>query len=75
MNGTEVYDEMEPDHLRAHIRHCFDLLRQSLMCCGDASLEPYDSSLGGVTGWGFPKLCRDYDELKEWAERYRTNDL
>ena len=59
----------------AHMRHCFDYLRQSLACAADSTLEPVIPELGGVTGWGFPRVCRDYEELKQWAEKWRVNNL
>ncbi|KAL9099505.1 MAG: hypothetical protein Q9187_009489, partial [Circinaria calcarea] len=63
------------EHLKPpHMRHCFDYLRQALLCSADSTLEPFRTDLGGVTGWGFPRVCRNYDELKEWAEARRTND-
>ena len=63
------------EHLKPpHMRHCFDYLRQALLCSADSTLEPWHPDLGGVTGWGFPRVCRNYDELKLWAEEMRTND-
>lgn len=56
-----------------HVRHCFDL-RQSLTCCSDSTLEQYRPDLE-VTGWGFPRICRDYDKVKAFPEKYRTNDF
>lgn len=38
------------------------------MCAADATLEPVDTTLGGVTGWGVLRRCRDFDELRRWAE-------
>ncbi|RYO87811.1 hypothetical protein DL764_008805 [Monosporascus ibericus] len=58
-----------------HMRHCFDYLRQSLTCAGDATLEPVDPALGGVTGWENPRLCRDYGLLTAWAEQHRVNNF
>ncbi|KAI9172797.1 Oxidase ustYa [Paramyrothecium foliicola] len=59
----------------AHMRHCFDYLRQTLMCAGDVTLEPVDPELGGVTGWDNLRVCRDYDQIKQWAEMHRVSDL
>jgi Mycotoxin biosynthesis protein UstYa len=53
-----------------HVRHCFDYLRQSLVCAADSNLEPVDVELGGVTGWGFERTCRDFEGVKEWAGRW-----
>ncbi|KAI1505679.1 hypothetical protein F5X99DRAFT_367356 [Biscogniauxia marginata] len=58
-----------------HMRHCFDYLRQSLTCAADTTLEPIDPVLGGVTGWGNARLCRNYSELVGWAEEHRVNNL
>ena len=45
------------------------------MCAGDATLEPVDDELGGVTGWDTVRVCRDYERLKTWAEAHRANNL
>ncbi|KAJ3474802.1 hypothetical protein NLG97_g9688 [Lecanicillium saksenae] len=59
----------------AHMRHCFDYIRQGLMCASDTSLEPVDPKLGGVTGWGNERVCRDYQQVVAWAEDHRVSDL
>ena len=55
----------------SHVRHCFDYLRQTLMCNADTNLEVIDWQIGGSTGWGFERHCRDYDNIVDWAERWR----
>jgi hypothetical protein len=45
------------------------------MCAGDATLEPVDPQLGGVTGWGNARTCRDYSAVVAWAEAHRVNNL
>ncbi|KAI8962777.1 hypothetical protein F5Y11DRAFT_321522 [Daldinia sp. FL1419] len=69
-------DRIEPDHLAkpGHIRHCIDYLRQSIMCHADTNLEPISPELGGVTGYGFVRKCRDIVRLIHWAEKWRTHD-
>ncbi len=57
-----------------HLRHCFDYLRQALMCAADTNLEPVDFDLGGVTGWRFEKTCRNFEAVKGWAEKWRSWD-
>ncbi|KAL4887399.1 hypothetical protein BJY04DRAFT_212436 [Aspergillus karnatakaensis] len=68
--------ESRPDSppVEPHMRHCFDYLRQSLMCASDSTFEPVDPKLGGVTGWGTERVCRDYAELRVWAEARRVSD-
>ncbi|KAG4026281.1 hypothetical protein MFRU_042g00100 [Monilinia fructicola] len=63
-----VEEELEPHMKRSHMRHCIDFLRQSLMCCGDTSIEKVDSELKGVTGWGTEHMCTNWEELQEWVE-------
>lgn len=45
------------------------------MCSADATLEPVDPVLGGVTGWNGTHVCRDFGSLAAWAEDHRTNNL
>lgn len=53
-----------------HVRHCIDLLRQSLMCTPDVTVETKEEELGGVRGFGTEHVCRDWDELKTWMEKW-----
>ncbi|QUC21790.1 uncharacterized protein UV8b_06026 [Ustilaginoidea virens] len=57
----------------AHLTHCFDYLRQTIMCFGDTTLEwlPAPPNDIGSTGWGFEHTCRDYGAIAEWAEQNR----
>ncbi|KAF7912147.1 uncharacterized protein EAF01_001168 [Botrytis porri] len=69
-----VEEELEPHMRRSHVRHCIDFLRQSLMCCGDSSIERVNSELKGVTGWGTEHMCTNWEELQEWVgERQRLD--
>ncbi len=58
-----------------HTKHCFEYLRQSLMCSADSSIEPAGSQVKGFLGWGFRRQCRHYEKLKSWAEDFRVFDL
>jgi hypothetical protein len=42
------------------------------MCAADSNLEPVDAALGGVTGWGSERVCRDYGALRRWAEVWKA---
>ncbi|KAI1502981.1 hypothetical protein F5X99DRAFT_139391 [Biscogniauxia marginata] len=57
-----------------HMQHCFDFIRQSLMCAADPTLEKRNETIGGVTGWGSTHQCRDFEALKEWTEKHRYSD-
>ncbi|KAG8626219.1 hypothetical protein KVT40_005164 [Elsinoe batatas] len=47
-----------------HSAHCFDYLRQAIMCAGDTTLE---GKTDAGPGWGSPHQCVDYDSVLEWA--------
>lgn len=73
LHSPERINDHEHLHHR-HSRHCVDYLRQSLMCAADLTLEPIDPELGGVTGWGVKRTCRDWAKLKSWAEDRRASN-
>ncbi|KAF2163210.1 hypothetical protein M409DRAFT_26254 [Zasmidium cellare ATCC 36951] len=58
----------------SHMRHCFEYIRQELMCAADSSLEPWQDEVGGATGWNVQRQCRDYDYLKDFAEKWRADN-
>lgn len=55
-----------------HIRHCIDLIRQSLMCQPDLTVELKEEELGGVRGFGTEHQCRDWDSLLGWVSRWEA---
>lgn len=77
--STAKYGELEAfdfgRNRSEHTRHCFEYLRQSLMCSADSTIEPAGSRVDGFLGWGFRRQCRNYEELKNWAEESRVFDL
>ncbi|PQE23634.1 Tat pathway signal sequence protein [Rutstroemia sp. NJR-2017a BVV2] len=70
IDGVELNHHLAP----GHVRHCIDYLRQSLMCAADTNLEPIDPELGGVTGFGNPRKCRDIIALIKWTDKWRSHD-
>ncbi|KAI1277706.1 hypothetical protein F5Y07DRAFT_398259 [Xylaria sp. FL0933] len=60
-----------------HSAHCFDYLRQSIMCAADTNLE---GNTEAGPGWGSDHICTDYDAVLKWANehgamRWRTGLL
>lgn len=47
-----------------HVYHCFDYIRQSLMCAGDMTLEwpreETDGTREAFDGWGVTHQCKDW---------------
>ncbi|RDA89722.1 hypothetical protein CP533_6849 [Ophiocordyceps camponoti-saundersi (nom. inval.)] len=67
------FEEIPPRHLI----HCWDYLRQSIMCAGDTSLEwvsEHQPLPNATTGWGFQHTCKNFDAIYDWAERHRSKE-
>ena len=60
-------DDMPMMSSPPHIRHCIDLLRQSLVCRPDTTAEPKDDEIEGVKGIGTEHLCKDWDILMDFT--------
>ncbi|KXT01278.1 hypothetical protein AC578_7071 [Pseudocercospora eumusae] len=65
-------------HDDEHIMHCFDYLRQTIMCTGDTALEGADPdavALGldtlehGTSGLATTHICKNFDAIFKYAER------
>ena len=63
------------DHDVEHVKHCFEYLRQSIMCAVDTSLEPFKWEIHGVDGFGHGRRCRNYEGVFQWAEKFRASDV
>jgi hypothetical protein len=57
--GTKLIDEVAH-----HSAHCFNYLRQGIMCTADTTLE---GKTDDGPGEGSEHVCTDYDALLEWA--------
>ncbi|KAK4560438.1 hypothetical protein LTR86_005634 [Recurvomyces mirabilis] len=61
-----------------HLAHCFDYLRQAIMCHGDTALEglqtTFGPDVGGSDGWNTQHVCKRYDEVYKWLEEKRIDD-
>jgi hypothetical protein len=71
-----------PIHMPCHINHCFDYLRQAVMCAGDVALEGVSTTFprgkngedrGGSDGWDARHVCKAYGEVYRYLEE-RTVD-
>src|SRR4051794_19598226 len=68
-----------PEMAGWHSRHCFEYLRQNILCCGDTALEGQQTSFpdkteSGSDGWDSRHLCRDYDQIRGYLENNRADD-
>jgi hypothetical protein len=66
-----------------HINHCFEYIRQAIMCAGDVALEgaattfPHDpvtgEDLGGSDGWDAKHVCKNYGQVYNYLEKETIN--
>ncbi|KAI1327351.1 hypothetical protein F5Y16DRAFT_372266 [Xylariaceae sp. FL0255] len=65
--------EAEEEDTLEHVGHCFDYIRNSLMCCGDTALEGQGSNTEkpGTLGEGSKHVCRNLQAIKTWTEENR----
>ncbi|KAI0399910.1 hypothetical protein F4802DRAFT_530725 [Xylaria palmicola] len=67
-----------PQETPWHLTHCFDYIRQGIMCCGDVALEgqqtTFPEGFDGSDGWDAKHVCKDYDQLLAFLDDNRAND-
>ncbi|KAJ4390148.1 hypothetical protein N0V93_007622 [Gnomoniopsis smithogilvyi] len=82
-NILEVYSSLtsgQPieEQMKGHLPHCFEYLRQSIMCCGDTALEgqhtTFPNGIIGSDGWDAKHVCKDYGQIFEYLEKNRVDD-
>ncbi|QSZ29866.1 hypothetical protein DSL72_004384 [Monilinia vaccinii-corymbosi] len=69
----DSYLEQKASHTHietAHQKHCFDCLRRAIMCAADTNLEYVDPVTDDTTGWGSERVCRNFEDVKGWTERW-----
>ena len=72
--GAQALTKKAPPNPHHHAKHCFDYLRQALICAADSTVEPGNATTKFVTGSGVVHECRDFDGLFEWTEQRRFDD-
>jgi hypothetical protein len=72
-DGTER--EPETGHGSIHVNHCFEYLRQVILCNMDSTLEGATvDNAHGTSGWSVSHTCRSYERARAWAESFRQTD-
>ncbi|KAG9205371.1 hypothetical protein G6514_008011 [Epicoccum nigrum] len=80
---VEVYSGLKsnislPEDHHWHMIHCFDYMRQAIMCSADIALEGLETTFpdhnGGSDGWDSKHVCRDYSQVKAHLEKVRAYD-
>ena len=73
-----AFPEREPGDMAWHVNHCFEYLRQSIMCCGDTALEGQQTTFPdgwvGSDGWDAKHVCKDYRQVYRHLEEHRYDN-
>ncbi|KAI6092237.1 hypothetical protein F4821DRAFT_159472 [Hypoxylon rubiginosum] len=75
--GSKEADEEEVHH----VNHCFDYIRQGIMCAGDMSIEGAakmregDTHVDRVNGYGSSHQCKNYQSSRDWMDKHLPGQL
>ncbi|KAI1269756.1 hypothetical protein F5Y18DRAFT_109191 [Xylariaceae sp. FL1019] len=76
-SGLSSGHEIPDDH-HWHMIHCFDYMRQAIMCSADTALEGLETTFpdhnGGSDGWDSKHVCKDWSQVKSYLESVRAYD-
>jgi hypothetical protein len=68
-DGSEYF--IDETHNSYHASHCFNYLRQGILCSMDSTLEGSGEGSGAADGSGQLHICRDRGEVIPWLESSR----
>lgn len=72
-SGDETH--IPTGHFSVHSRHCFDYLKQAIMCNLDMTLEGARMDApAGTDGMGQTHVCRSHKQAMDWIESRRPWD-
>lgn len=71
-NGKEYF--IDPTHNSYHTSHCFNYIRQAILCGLDTTLEGEGRGVGVADGSGQTHVCRDKSQSIEWLEANKFID-
>ncbi|KUJ18803.1 uncharacterized protein LY89DRAFT_706441 [Mollisia scopiformis] len=76
-SGLKSNTTLPEDH-HWHMIHCFDYMRQAIMCSADMALEGLETTFpdhnGGSDGWDSKHICKDYGQVIDYLESVRAYD-
>ncbi|EMD93313.1 hypothetical protein COCC4DRAFT_70685 [Bipolaris maydis ATCC 48331] len=67
--------------LKHHTTHCLDILRQQLMCVTDVGVlgqvwyQPPGKPLQAFVDFNTVHTCRNFDAIRDWAEKHQLPDV
>ncbi|KAJ4403453.1 hypothetical protein N0V91_006505 [Didymella pomorum] len=78
------FSQVNPIQQPWHVNHCFEYIRQAIMCAGDVALEgaattfplgPNGEDQGGSDGWDAKHVCKDYSQITKYLEEKTINHV
>lgn len=64
------------DHVASHPDHCFDYLRQAIICSADLTLEKArvddDGHRRATDGWGTEHNCKKWNKVEQVKLEYQS---
>ena len=77
--STDSQDEHAAHRDALHMEHCFDYLRQAILCAGDTTIEwareSGEGEVGGqVDGWGVEHQCRSSKTIFDFTASNRAEN-
>ncbi|KAK2007425.1 hypothetical protein LZ32DRAFT_622203 [Colletotrichum eremochloae] len=76
-NGPNGLERVIPEGFHSvHTRHCFEILRHSILCHLDMTLEGSMPGMPptGSTGFDHAHVCQNHQEAMDWMESKRVHD-
>ncbi|KAK1622408.1 hypothetical protein BDP81DRAFT_334605, partial [Colletotrichum phormii] len=77
-SGLKANPSQHGERMPWHVNHCFDYLRQSIMCAGDLAVEgqekTFPDGIVGSDGWDGKHVCRDYGEIYDFLDEHRATE-
>ncbi|APA11826.1 hypothetical protein sscle_08g065960 [Sclerotinia sclerotiorum 1980 UF-70] len=71
--GADFDPNSLSDHFAPlHITHCFELIRNALVCRPDTTVEVKDLKVNGVTGFEAEHFCVDWNQLVNWVSKWEN---
>nr|XP_036581839.1 uncharacterized protein CTRU02_08411 [Colletotrichum truncatum]XP_036587995.1 uncharacterized protein CTRU02_02007 [Colletotrichum truncatum]KAF6790282.1 hypothetical protein CTRU02_08411 [Colletotrichum truncatum]KAF6799136.1 hypothetical protein CTRU02_02007 [Colletotrichum truncatum] len=69
----KIHIGQSPTQPLHHILHCFDFLRQAILCCGDCTMEPNKAVAlhhqGNVPEMNTVRVCKNINNIIEFANK------
>jgi hypothetical protein len=71
-DGTEYF--IDQTHNSYHTSHCFNYIRQAILCALDTALEGAGDGVGVADGSAQVHVCRSHQQSIDWLEDRRLLD-